>query len=501
VTNTPAAGPDAIVVGSGFGGSVSAARLAERGYRVLLLERGPWWGHAPAASERSARLYPRGLWGVRKLVRGLHLARGGRGRSLVLSRDGLLELHLFDRLVALTASGVGGGSLIYADVLVEPDPAFFKYFPAEISAEEMRPYYQRVRETLRPSPLPERPRRTAVFERAVASAGLPPPQHPDLAVAWPPADTTSGRLASSILFGCEHAGKQSLDKTYVPLALRHGTDVRALSEVVRLERTRLGYRVTWLDHVARRHCHAAAPVVVIAAGTLGTLRLLSFAREQHSLALPSALGQRFSGGGDMMAFLDRFPGAGDSPYGPCVGAGIFVERNGEHRYLIGEMGASADALPLPAVLQRRLRDGAILSAMGRDASNGSLSFDGHELRTATGRSLDPELFADVQESLSSIATGYHARRMWLNPPGGPNSRWLMTVHPMGGAGIGNTVDDGVVDHTGEVFGNPGLYVADASVFPRAPGLPPAMTIAALAERQVAMIGGLSTRTQRHPISS
>lgn len=493
-TSGAAATQDAIVIGSGFGGSVTAARLAEQGRRVLLLERGPWWGDGPPAGH-STRPYPRGLWGARKLMRGMHWARGHRGRNLVLNRDGLLEVHLFDQLAALTASGMGGGSLIYADVLVEPDAAFFQYFPAEITAEEMRPYYRRVRETLRPSPLPERPPRTAVFERAAAFAGLPQAQYPDLAVAWPSADTAGIQPASSILFGCEHPGKRSLDKTYVSLALSRGADVRELCEVVALERTRRGYRVHWLDHAARRRGHADAPVVVVAAGTLGTLRLLFSSHANHALTLPLSFGRGFSVGGDMMAFLYRFPGAGESPYGPCVGAGIFTERDGEHRYLIGEMGASADALPLPATIRQRLRHSAILSAMGRDASNGTVSFDGHELRTATGRSLDPQLFAEIQDGLSSIAAGYRARRVWLNPPGGPRSRWLMTVHPMGGASIGTTADNGVVDHNGQVFGHPGLYIADASTFPRAPGLPPAMTIAALAERQAAIIEDLPTKTE------
>jgi len=164
-TSAGAASPEAIVVGSGFGGSVSAARLAERGLRVLLLERGPWWGQPAETSGGTGHPYPRGPWGLRKAVRNLRWARGSRSRCLVLNRDGLLEVHLFERLVVLTASGVGGGSLIYADIQMQPDDAFFDDFPAEISAEEMHPHYARVRETLRPSPLPERPARTTARAR------------------------------------------------------------------------------------------------------------------------------------------------------------------------------------------------------------------------------------------------------------------------------------------------------------------------------------------------
>lgn len=486
MSSKPGAGgapPDAIIIGSGFGGSVSAARLAEQGLRVLVLERGPWWGESELTPSRP---YPRGAWGFRKILRGLRWDRGARGRNFLLNRDGLLELHVFDRFVALTASGVGGGSLVYSDLMVEPDATFFKYFPAEISAEEMAPFYERVRQTLHPSPLPDRPPRTAVFERAVRSAGMPAARYPDLAVAWPSADDMN-RKASSSIFGCEYPGKRSMDRTYVPLALSHGADVRSLCEVVVIERLRRGYRVRWLDHQARTNAHADAQVVVLAAGTFGSLRLLYSARQAHALEMPPALGRHFSLGGDMMASVAGFPGAGESEFGPCVGAAVFVERHGEHRFLICEGGSSVDALPIPAPLRLRMSKSVGLAAMGRDASTGTMGFDGRELRTNAGRSMDPDLYAEVQHAMSSIVDGYDARDVSINPPGGAKSNLVMTVHPMGGASIGETEHEGVVDHAGQVFGNPGLYVADASTFPHAPGIPPSMTIAALAERQAVLI--------------
>ena len=114
---------DVIIVGSGFGGAVSAARLAERGMRVLLLERGPWWGplnrHRPREDRREL---PRGAWGVRKFLRGVRRSRGRRGHDWLLNADGLLQLHQFQHLNVITASGVGGGSHLYTGI-IEPPPA------------------------------------------------------------------------------------------------------------------------------------------------------------------------------------------------------------------------------------------------------------------------------------------------------------------------------------------------------------------------------------------
>src|SRR4029450_1152069 len=96
------------VVVRGGGGAVTAARLSQRGLRVLVLERGPWWG--PAGSDQPARDrrdFPRGPWGVRKLVRSVRWARGRRARDVLLNADGLFELHAFERLDVVTGSGRG----------------------------------------------------------------------------------------------------------------------------------------------------------------------------------------------------------------------------------------------------------------------------------------------------------------------------------------------------------------------------------------------------------
>ncbi|MFV8750899.1 GMC oxidoreductase [Nannocystaceae bacterium ST9] len=504
---------DAIVVGTGFGGSASAARLAESGMRVLVLERGPWWGLVGEALGEPGmrRAWPRGLVGSRKFVRNVRIARGRRSRELMLAGDGLLELHRFEHLASLTGSGVGGGSLIYTNIQAQPGPEFFRGFPAELAQSELAPWYARVRAMLRPSPIGQRPDKNRAFEQAVAGASGKLPIYPDLAIAWGDdpskpqrkvnaagfTQTTCNHCGECVL-GCPTTAKTTLDQTYVAAALQAGATLRPLAEVVaigELARGR-GYEVRIVDHAGRRGTQttARARKLVLACGTLNTLRLLFAARDRHR-SLPrisTALGHRFSPNADLGAlFVAAKQLLHDSTRGPAFNAFMDVREHegGPTRYLVGEGGLPASALPLPKIVQRMLGTTGILLAMGADASTGTIGFDGEFLRSEVGRDIDPELFDAIESDAAKLTAAYAPKATWINAPSRRGSQSIATVHPLGGAAIGRHTGEGVVDHRGEVFGHPGLHVADGSLFPRSPGVPPSMTIAALAERQAALMLG------------
>lgn len=518
-------GWDAIVVGTGFGGAVVGARLAERGLNVLMLERGPWWGPFGATrADGRHRPFPRGPLGIRKLLRGVHIARGSRSVELTLHRDGLYDLHLFERLACAVASGVGGGSLVYTNMQVQPEDDFFDAFPEEITAQEMQPHFAAVRQMLRPRPVPAPPVKARAFERALAASTGGEATYPDLAIEFderrpggtqaggvPPVDAQRASAqglraeplpghAGTCIIGCEDGSKTTLDSTYVALAERSGAQVRALSLVQAIGRGAQGYEVRFEDLASGATLVAGAPRLVLAAGTLGTLRLLLAARDRHRTLpdLPAALGRGFTPNADMAAVVHEAAGAVHSDEGPSISAYLQErDRQGRHRSLVAEVGLPLAGLPLPAPARRRLSRSLVLFGMGRDRIAAEARLDGRgHLRIGASRLDDPEIFDDLQRRMRAIGDGYGARHVLTHAPYGHGSPSLVSVHPLGGAAIASGPQHGAVDHTGAVFGHPGLFVADGSLYPAPPGLPPSMTIAALAERIAPFVAASDPET--HP---
>ncbi|WP_080732122.1 GMC oxidoreductase [Rhodococcoides fascians] len=451
---------DAIVVGSGFGGAVTAARLAESGHRVLILERGTWWdGDRVPASGRTGPLH---------MVRGVRYSTRSRSMSLGVRRHGLYELHQFDRLTCVVSSGVGGGSLVYTDMQVPPPDAYLDAFPDCIDAAEMRPHIDAVRTMLAPRPVAPIPQKARAFDRAVTAAGLGPVHFPDLALTSHPHGKPS---------------RATMGTTYLPMALRHGAELRAMSEVVAMSQTPDGgWQVRYRDHERGRSYVESAPRLILSAGTLGTMRLLFDARDRLG-TLPlvsSALGRGFTPNGDMVTVVHRTAQRVDSVAGPPITAYLTAE--GRRDFLTAEVGLRLHHMAPSAAAARLLPRTALLIGMGADRIASEATYDGRNLHLSTNRDDDSELFDRLAEHATAIASGYRAKRTIVNAPFGRGSTRLASVHPLGGVPMAESPTSGVVDTSGQVHNYPGLFVADGSILPSAPGIPPAMTIAAMAER-------------------
>lgn len=321
---------DAVVVGSGFGGAVAAYRLAKAGLRVCLLERGR--RYPPGTFARSAAEASRTVWDPSE---GLH---------------GLFDLWSFHRTDAIVSAGLGGGSLIYANVLLRMPPEwFFSQVPGElprpwpVSLADLEPHYDAVEAILTPSVYPERYRAATLksgrFAHAATEAGFEAEQ-PKLAITFgqhphhaeiigKPEDNLHGvprlacRRTGQCDVGCNNGAKNSLDLTYLSL-IKDEAEIYSDCEVRTFRRVDGSWHIGYVHHEPpeAQRIRVVKPVLrtiraralVLAAGTFGTNYLLM--RNRPSLpALSDRLGQGFSGNGDFLGFLTR----GAEPVAPATG--------------------------------------------------------------------------------------------------------------------------------------------------------------------------------------
>ncbi|MBZ4417353.1 GMC family oxidoreductase N-terminal domain-containing protein [Myxococcus sp. RHST-1-4] len=499
---------DVVVVGSGFGGSISALRLAQAGRSVAVLERGRRYrpGEFPRDVTRADEL----LW--------RHPSR--------LEAQGLYDMRFLSGIGTVTASGVGGGSLIYANVHVRPDPVVFEdpRWPRSYSRASLEPYFDKVARELRLEPVPASIplRKRDLFKRAAGRMGRETFDPPE-AVAWtePPGPGRKVcQLCAECEFGCQHGAKNTMDQTYLARAEALGATVWPRTLVSHVEPVRGGYRVHCQDLATGERRTVEGTRVVLAAGTLGTVEILLRSRDgAKTLPRVSArLGHGYSGNGDflgslqnaredilpwmgpdvatVMRFTDAAPrftlvtatfnrpateviaGMGQPRLGPFQGIGAPLWT------FLGPVVHKAFAKGLLSKPMSHRVDAARtcnLFGIGQDNANGRMGLKGGRLDVEWNYAGEnAELVKRMSEAMRELASQYGGTYA-------PLVTWQLfkrpfTVHSLGGAHLADSPERGVVSTEGEVFHYPGLHVADGSVIPTAIGFHPVMTISAVSER-------------------
>lgn len=531
---------DVVVIGSGFGGSISANRLSLSGVNVLVLERGPWRDSLPVRSlgitERSPFPYGgrfathfvrsinigRGntsgsVEGVQQLrpmreqlrARGFQLLRGltatGR-RGVLVNKHGMYELFSYPGIDALCVSAVGGGSHGWLGQLVEPcDLSYWENRHPELGTEHVSRYYGKIRSDLGATRLTrQHPVPNSVWTELPGSAGQrcqPTDPQPESAYLYPQFDTDAGRLqedGASVprricafdgdgFLGSRAGAKSSVDFAYLAPALNNGVTVRALCEARRVVREPDsmggGYVVHYRDLRGKVDGIARAKRVVLAAGTMNTLRLLFDGQRRNDLAVMPSLGNTFGGNGDALGVYFKNSAGPSTLHAPPF-LGQFRVDDAESPFFGLAAGCGLETLPLPSRVKRRLERVVLVLAMGADSGRGSAHFVRGRLEIDYDKTNEP-IFDRIADGFDALEadTGLHVAG-WRKP---------LSVHAWGGACLGPDPEHGVVDHRGEVYGNPGLFIADAAALPAAVGAPPSLAIAAwahhvadrLAERCVA----------------
>ena len=531
---------DAVIIGSGYGAGVAASRLARMGLRVCVLERG---------REILPGQFPKNLRdGMRDFQVDTPMGRTGK-------RDALFDMRMNDDMSVMVGCGLGGTSLINGNVMLQPEPRVFEddAWPAALRRDAgaaLQEGYKRARQMLQPVSYPGRPDLTklAAFRTASQMLGgevsLPPinvtfESDPDgnHAGVVQPACTLCGDCCS----GCNVGAKNTVAMNYLPDAHAHGAEIFTLANVEHVEDDRSGWRVLFRQAGSKGEVQQVrGRFVFVGAGTLGSSEIM-LRSQAAGLSLSAKLGQGFSGNGDVIAFgynndvaingigVGHPPVVDGAPVGPVI-AGLIDLRGSQplDQNMVIQEGAIPSLLAplLPAIMSgvaplfgkdtdhgdsldeagRMLKSvlkGAYTGAvhntqtflvMAHDGAGGTLQLDRDRLGIVWPDAGKHPVYQLINETLheATAATGgtYVANPMWRKALG----RNLVSVHPLGGCGLGDDPDHGVVDHACRAFNtdgglHEGLFVMDGSIIPRSLGVNPGLTITALAERAMIEFGG------------
>ncbi|RGA02701.1 GMC family oxidoreductase [Microbispora triticiradicis] len=507
---------DVAVIGSGFGGSVAALRLSEKGYTVGVLEAGRRFDETtlPKTSWRVRDFLWAPALGLRGIQR-IHVLRGTNG------------------VMVLAGAGVGGGSLVYANTLYQPlDPFFRDPQWAHITdwKAELGPYYDQARRMLG---VVENPTVTAadeVMQKVAERMGvghtfrLAPVGvffgEPGAEVDDPYFGGVGPRRRGCVecgecMTGCRHGAKNMLTKNYLHLAEKAGARVHPETTVTGVRPIEGGYAITVrrTGPFGRTRTLTAAQVV-FAAGTYGTQHLLHRLRATTLPRISPRLGALTRTNSEALLGFERpdtkgvklnrgvaitssiHPDAethiepvryGDGSNAMGLLRTLLVDGGGRAPRWLGFLGA---ALRRPHLLlrlfnHRRWSERAVIALVMQAKDNSiTLSLRGGRLRAGPGHG---------EPNPTWIPAGHRAVRLAAEEIGGlPGGSWLdlfdipATAHFLGGCAIGDSPETGVVDPYHRVYGYEGLHVVDGSAVSANLGVNPSLTITAQAERAMAL---------------
>ncbi|MEV7023310.1 GMC family oxidoreductase [Kitasatospora sp. NPDC093558] len=531
---------DVVVVGSGFGGSVAALRLTEKGYRVAVLEAGRRFDRDELP--RNSWDLPNYLWAPQ------------------LGLYGIQRIHLLANVLILAGAGVGGGSLNYANTLYVPPKAFFEdrqWRHITDWQEELAPFYDQAQRMLgvrlNPTVTPSDVHLKAAAERMgvgdtfhMAPVGVFFGDGKDTdgtAKAAPGeelADPYFGGAGPArkacvecgeCMTGCRHGAKNMLTENYLYLAEKGGAEIHPLTTVARIREYGGGYAVdvrrtdsrSKTDRVKAGARTVTAARVVVAAGTYGTQSLLHRMRaDGHLPRLSARLGELTRTNSEALVGAQttdrRYGTRADFTKGVAITSSIHPDANTHIepvRYGKGSNAMGALSIAQVAGGGRTPRWLRYLGNSVRHPVTFARSMNQHRWseKTIIGlvmQSLDNSITVSLKKDLLG-----KARLTSSQGHGAPNPTWIpaaeegaralaaeingfagstageifdipMTAHFLGGCPIGDTAETGVVDPYHRLYGHPGISVVDGAAVSANLGVNPSLTITAQAERAMSM---------------
>jgi cholesterol oxidase len=521
---------DVVVIGSGFGGSVAALRLTEKGYRVAVVEAGRRFDVPDGAPGERHRALPKTSWRTPKYlwapglgmtgIQRMHLLRGAKG----------------SRVLVLAGAGVGGGSLVYANTLYEPPQPFYddpQWRDITDWKAELAPFYDQARRMLGVRTNPTTTPADEAVKRVAERMGRGETFHltpvgvlfgePGKEVDDPYFGGAGPRRAActecgACMTGCRQGAKNMLTENYLYLAERGGAEILPMTTVTAVRpRAEGGYTVGTKRTGRRARRTITAEHVVFAAGTYGTQKLLHRMRTTGALpGLSAYLGVRSRTNSEAILGVERFSAKGDdhskgiaitssfhpderthiepTRYGPGSNSmgllrSLLIDGGGRVPRWVKFLG-EAVRRPWNLVRLPNLRHWSrrtIIALVMQTADNSITivpSSSGRGMRATTGHGEpSPTWIPDAHRAVRMLAEEMDAF---------PAGSWLdlfnipATAHFIGGCTIGTSPSDGVIDAYHRVYGHPGLHIVDGSAVSANLGVNPSLTITAQAERAMAL---------------
>ena len=488
---------DVIVIGSGFGGAISASRIAEAGFKVKVLERGPWRDSLPNASQDIPNRVPFPTEGRHFWTKAVRTIRNNKlpGGRFTLNKKGFYEVLIGKGLNVLCSSNVGGGSHAYGGLNMPPPmPGYWDDVTSGLNEELMAGHYATVMGRMGSSipgdeHIPQSIRKRFFHSDEIKSD----PEVGDLQMgflfpkeAGKPQEITTAEgvsrreigVGEGGFLGSPGGGKTPLEVAYLYRAMKHGLEICDLQEVLAIRKEKKKGKTRYCVKVENHHTGEFeshyADHVIVAAGTLNTLHLLLHSREgENGLGGMPQLGQSFGSNGDFFAYWDWKDKFHDMTQSLTVNGYVRLKAQSEtaEPLIIEAPLPCPDKLRLPGWIANKLRQGTFIAGMGEDAMDGTVSLKKGKLNVDYNPDNSP-IFGEIRGQMDRIAEATGKRILSIKRP--------TTAHPLGGACIGRDISEGVVDGKGEVFDHPGLYVADAAALPKPVAGPPSMTVAAWA---------------------
>ncbi|WP_457553627.1 GMC oxidoreductase [Desulfobacula sp.] len=508
---------DYIVIGSGFGGSVSALRLAQKGYHVGVLEKGKEW---------KTKDFPKTNWNIRKYL-----------WLPVIGCYGYQMLTLFKHAMILHGGGVGGGSLVYANQLLIPPDEVLKSpdWGIENAKEKLMPHYETARKMLGANLSPqvgmadkllkevgiEMTRKDTFHKNDVGIFfGEPDKRVPDPYFDGKGPDRTGCTFCGACMIGCPVGAKNTLDKNYLYLAKNLGAKIIPETCVTGVRQVHGGYEVITRNTtgVFKKEKIYKAKGVVFSGGVLGTVKLLSQCRDKGMLPhISNELGNRVRTNSEVLIGVKSNDKTSNWNDQIAITSGIYPDDTTHIEIvrfnkgsdvllnLLTIMSGGGGKVPrilrfLGNIAKHPLRFILLLWPLGKAASMSVLlvmQTDKNHLKLRYkprwwrfGRkSINSEIPEGFEKSPSFIPIANEtARRLAKKMDGIPLSSFpevvlntSTTAHILGGCCMGASSEQGVVSNKGEVFNYPNLYVADGSVVSANLGVNPSLTITALSE--------------------